>query len=150
MQKALPHGVDALTSHKKCVTCGPRLKSGSHRPCQQPDVIQAHLSENNGFQGQIHSSDHVCMSWYRSHQVILEHAIVSTDNDLRRFLHQTAEQSFNLDEVQTCHDVVNVALIETVTKVGNMLLGNQGLLLPKNHFIFRQVPFCYKGYGGAS
>ena len=79
---------------KTYVTCGARLKSGSHTPCQQPDIIQAHLSENTRFQGEIHSSDHVCMSSYRSRQVILEHnAVVSTDSDLRRLLHQNAEQT---------------------------------------------------------
>ena len=132
---------DALTSHKKtCVTCGARLKSGSHRPCQQPDIIRAHLSENTGFQGQIHSSDHVCMSCYRSHQVILEHnAVISTDSDLRRLLHQTSEQSPTVDEVHTYHDVVNVALIQTVVKVGYVLLEKRALLLPKIHSNFRQV-----------
>ena len=58
------------------------------------------------------------MSCYRSHQVILEHnAVVSTDSDLRRLLHQTAEQSLTVDEVHTYQDVVNVALIETVGRI---------------------------------
>ena len=128
---------DALTSLKKHVVHGSSQVAIDR--VNSLMLFRAHLSENTGFQGQIHSSDHVCMSCYRSHQVILEHnAVVSTDNDLRRLLYQTAEQSLNLDEVHTYHDVVNVAVIETVVKVGNVLLEKRALLLPKIHSIFRQ------------
>ena len=78
---------DDIQSHaKSCATCGIRLKPGNHRPCQQPEIIQAHLRENTGFQGEICGSDpvHVCMSCYKSHQVILHHTpTVRPDSHLR-------------------------------------------------------------------
>ena len=43
--------------------------------------------------------------------------IMPLSADLKRLLHQTAEQSLTVDEVHTYEDVVNVALIEAVGRI---------------------------------
>ena len=64
---------NALQSRQKsCVTCGSQLKLTNHRPCPKPDIIQLHLQERTGFEGEIHSQDRVCFTCYKSHLVILK------------------------------------------------------------------------------
>ena len=111
---------DNLQSRKK--SCGARLKPGSHRPCQQPDIIQTHLREKTWFKGEIYANDHVCMSCYKSHHIILQdNPVVSTDCDLNKLLDSIVQQIPNLDELVTYH-VLDVAMIKTVVRVGKVLL----------------------------
>ena len=85
---------DALqTWHKHCRTCGRRLRQGNDRPCPQPLIIQAYLSEHTDFTGDIVSSDRVCFSCYKSHLVLLkENKPISTDDDLQSLVHSISQQ----------------------------------------------------------
>ena len=55
---------------------------------------------------------HVCISCYKSHQVILHHKpTVSTDSDLKHVLHTTVTQC---PSAVTYQDVLNVAITNAV------------------------------------
>jgi len=79
---------NALQSRQKCcVTCGSQLKLTNHRPCPKPDIIQLHLQERTGFEGEIHSQDRVFLTCYKSHLVILkENQPISTDSALKQLI----------------------------------------------------------------
>ena len=78
---------------KRCVTCGSRLKQSNHRPCPKPDVIQVHLQDMTGFEGEIHSHDRVCLTCYKSHLVILkENKPISKDSDLKQLIDTYCQQ----------------------------------------------------------
>jgi len=81
MQESLSLRYNALQSWQKlCVTCGSQLKQINYRPCPKPDIIQLHLQERTGFEGEIHSQDRVCLTCYKSHFVILkENQPISTE-----------------------------------------------------------------------
>ena len=85
---------DTLQSRqKRCVTCGTRLKQSNHRPCPKPDIIQLHLQEMTGFEGEIHSQDRVCLTCYKSHLVILkDNKPTSTDSDLKQLIDTYCQQ----------------------------------------------------------
>ena len=124
---------DALQP-RQCVTCGARLRGGNHRSCPQPDIIQKHLSENIGFEGDIQAGDQVCLVCYKSHLVSLRDNIpISTDTDLAELLR---EQAHSIPTEVITQDVIDVAIKITILSVGNILLEKHAVLLPTIHSIF--------------
>ena len=67
--------------------------------------------------------------------------------DLNKLLDSIVQQIPNLDEVVTYHDVLDVAMIKTVVRVGKVLIENQALLLPTIHSIFRQARILLNAKG---
>ncbi len=91
------------------------LKRINARSCPNPSVIEQHLRDKTGFEGNIKDTDKVCMSCYKFHLSILEQQkVTSTDKDL-----VTLIDSINTNEDDS---VVNNAVIKTVISVGQKLL----------------------------
>ena len=123
---------------RECATCGTRLRGNNHRPCPKPDVIQEHLRERTGFEGEIHSQDRVCITCYKSHLVVLkaDPQCVSRDNDLKQLVSTYTKQMPAIQRGATSSDVIKAAMARTVVHVGNILLQNQAILLPTIHSVF--------------
>ena len=96
------HLVYSALQQRECATC-PKL-----------DVIQKHLKESTGFEGEIFT---MC---YKSHLLVLkENKPISRDIDLEELIITIStytEQIPPTDEVITAHDV-----IKTVVRVGHIL-----------------------------
>ena len=123
---------------RECATCGTRLRGNNHRPCPKPDVIQEHLRERTGFEGEIHSQDRVCITCYKSHLVVLkaDPQCVSRDNDLKQLVSTYTKQMPAIQRGATSSGVIKAAMARTVVHVGNILLQNQAILLPTIHSVF--------------
>ena len=123
---------------RECATCGTRLRGNNHRPCPKPDVIQEHLRERTGFEGEIHSQDRVCITCYKSHLVVLkaDPQRISRDNDLKQLVSTYIKQMPAIQRGATSSDVIKAAMARTVVHVGNILLQNQAILLPTIHSVF--------------
>jgi len=110
------------------------LKLTNHRPCPKPDIIQLHLQERTGFEGEIHSQDGVC---YKSHFVVLkENQPISNDSALKQLIDTYYQQLNCTKQITTAQDVINTAVAKTVVTVGKVLLENRAMLLPSIHFMF--------------
>ena len=115
---------DTLQARRRnCRTCGRRLHSGNGRPCPTPNIIQAHLYQHTDFSGDIHESDHVCLTCYRSFLVILkEDQPVSYDDELQSLVESIRQP--------VTDDIVCLATTKMLIMVGKMLLNNKATLLP--------------------
>jgi len=131
------HIVYSTLQHRRCATCGVRLRGNNHRPCPKPDAIQQHLKETTGFEGEICCQDRVCMSCYKSHLVVLKGSKpISRDNDLQQLIDTYTQQIPSIDQVVTAHDVIMTAMAKTLVRVGHILLEKRAILLPSIHSIF--------------
>ena len=123
----------------QCVTCGIFLKYTMPRQCPQPTLIQEHLKDNAGFEGQIHAQDKVSYTCYKSHLAILQgHKIASTDSDLQELVSQFSSQISTPNELSTVKDVRNTCCnVESdCYHGGRELLSNHAILLPSVHDSF--------------
>ena len=126
---------DTLQSRRKhCRTCSRRLRLGNDRPCLQPHIIQAHLSQHTDFDGDILSSDRVCITCYKSHMVLLmQNKPISLDDDLKLLVDSISQQPSGTD-----HDIICAATNRMLITVGKMLIENRAALLASIHFDFTQ------------
>ena len=54
------------------------------RPCPQPEVVQAYLTEHTDFTGGIAKTDRICFTCYKSHLALLkQNNPTGRDEDLR-------------------------------------------------------------------
>ena len=121
----------------RCKTCGSQLKQTNHRPCPKPEIIQQHLQEMTGFEGEIQSQDRVCLTCYKSHlEILKENKAISTDSDLKQLIDTYCQQIHCVEKIRTPQDVINIAMAKTVVTVGNVLLENRAMLLPIIHSMF--------------
>lgn len=129
---------NALQSRqKRCATCGSHLKQSNHRPCPKPDIIQLHLQEMTGFEGEINSHDRICLTCYKSHLVILKkNKPISTDTDLKQLIDTYCQQIHSTEQIITTQDVINIAMVKTLVTVATVLLENRAMLLPHIHSLF--------------
>ena len=114
---------NALQSPKKhCITCGRCLRLGNDRPCPQPHVIQMHLSLDTDFEGDILADDHVCLTCYKSHSVILKgNQPISTDEDLKELVDTLGQQATIITSMSNAEDIICVVTNRMLTTVGTML-----------------------------
>jgi len=88
--------VYSTLQHRRCATCGVRLRGNNHRPCPKPDAIQQHLKGRTGFEGEIilYCQNRVCMSCYKSHLLVLKEPeqTISRDNDLQQLIDTYTQQ----------------------------------------------------------
>ena len=88
------------------ITCGTDLRNKVSRTCPRPDVIESHLRDNTGFEGQIKEHNKVCYSCYKFHTSILREAnTVSTDSDLRQIIDKLKNQIPEISEIKTTEEM---------------------------------------------
>ncbi len=106
-----------------CSTCGSSLKHANPRPCPKPSVIQSHLTETAGFEGQINPGDKVCYTCYKSQLVILqENKQVSRDSALLLLINTFKQNATDANELTDLQGVVNAAVNQTTVMVAEELL----------------------------
>ena len=87
--------------------------------------------------GEIHSHDHVCLTYYKSHLVLLkENKRISKDSDLKQLIGTYCQQIRCMEQVIATQDVINTAMAKTLVTVGKVLFENRAMLLPSIHSIF--------------
>ena len=94
-------------------------------------------SRMTGFEGEIHSHDHVCLTCYKSYLVILkENKLTSKDSDLKQLIDTYCQQIPCMEQVITTQDVINTAMAKTLVTVRKALIENRAMLVPSIHSIF--------------
>ena len=127
------HLVYNLLTQTNCITCGISLRSATPSPryCPKPELIEKHLKDNTGFEGNIGAQDKVCFTCYKAHLAILqENKSISTDSELRQLVRTFSQQIPTTDVIVSVEDVLNAAIIKTTVLVGEELLSNHATLLP--------------------
>ena len=135
-----------------CPTCGISLKHIKSRPCPNVELIEKHLRDSAGFDGNLRSGDKVCYSCYKWHLVILqEEKQISRDSDLHSMLQVFRQKISTADQPSTSQQVCDLAMDKTVVYVGEELLQGKAILLPAAHDYFLEqcdeihaTPLTYK------
>ena len=112
-----------------CLTCGTRLQNN-------PKTIVTYLAEKTGT---LCDSEKVCFSRYKSHLHVLKHSqSESIDGELKGLIQGIKCTIISPQHIKNVEDDINRAMKITTVYVEEVLLEQEGLLLPDVHNYFLQ------------
>ncbi len=124
----------------KCSICSVGIRGSNYhsfRTCAEPQQFEKHLKEHMNFEGDLSSTDKVCMECYRHSSCISQkEKIISCDEDFKALIQSIKDSIFPITPSSDEKQLISNSLKLSAVVIAEKLLQNEALTLLIAYEIF--------------